>query len=72
MGALCTNFGSDALQQCSECLGMLLIGIPFVLNIDKKLFIYLMHNFCHLVLAMERTDLLLTSTTIFMAKILKL
>lgn len=71
MGALYTNFGSNNLQQCFKCLGMLLIGIPLVLNIDKKLFIYLIHNFCHLVLAMERTDLL-TSATIFMDKILKL
>lgn len=69
MGTLYTNFGSNNLQQCFKCLGMLLIGIPLVLNIDKKLFIYLMNNY--LVLAMERADLL-TSATIFMNKILKL
>lgn len=50
---------------------LLLIVIPLILNIDKKLFIYLMHNFCHLDLAMERTDLL-TPATIFMDKILQL
>lgn len=71
MGALYTNFVSDTLRQCFKCLLVLLIGIPLVLNIDKKLFIYLMHNFCHLVLAIERTDLL-TPTAIFMDKILQL
>lgn len=71
VGTLYTNFVSNTLQQCFKCLMLLLIAIPLILNIDKKLFIYLMHNFCHLDLAMERTDIL-TSATIFMDKILRL
>lgn len=71
MGALYTNFVSNTLQQCFKCLVVLLIGIPLVLNIDRKLFIHIMHNFCHLVLAMERTDLL-SPAIIFMDKILQL
>lgn len=70
MGALYTNFGNNTLQYF-KCLRTLLIGIQLVLNIDKKSFTYLMDNFCHLVLAIERINLL-TSTTIFMDKILKL
>jgi len=50
---------------------MLLIGTTLVLNIDKKVFIYLMHHFWHLVLAMERTDLL-TPATIVLDKIFQL
>lgn len=69
MGVFSTNFVSYTLQQCFKCLVVLLIGIPLGLNIDKILFIYLMHNFCHLILAVERTDLL-TPATIFMDKIL--
>lgn len=71
MGALYTNFVSNTLQRCFKCLVVPLIGIPLVLNIDKKLLIYLVHNFCHLVLAMERADLL-TPAAIFMDKILQL